>query len=59
MDINREILKNQIVILLALSKILTPYCKTSALDANGESICNLLLIDRCKITEEVLEELDE
>ena len=36
MDINREILKNQRVILLALSKLLTPNCKGSMLDIKGE-----------------------
>ena len=56
MDINREILENQRVILLALSKLLTPNCKGSMLDTNGETICNLELIERCKVTEKLLED---
>lgn len=56
MDINREILKNQRVILLALSKLLTPECRGSMLDANGETICNLELVERCKATEKLLED---
>ena len=55
MEINREILKNQRVILLALSKLLTPKCRGSMLDTNGETICNLELIERCKVTEKLLE----
>lgn len=55
MDINREILENQRVILLGLSKLLTPKCKGSMLDANSETICNLELIERCKVTEKLLE----
>ena len=54
MDINREILENQRVILLGLSKLLTPKCK-GMLDANGETICNLELIERYKVTEKLLE----
>lgn len=59
MDANREILKNQRVILLALSKLLTPNCKGSVLDTNGETICNLELIERFKTTGKILEDMDE
>lgn len=59
MDVTREILENQRVILLALSKLLTPKCKGSMLDNNGETICNLKVIERCKTTEKILEDMDE
>lgn len=59
MDINREILENQRVILLALSKLLTPNCRGSMLDANDETLCNIELIERCKTTEKNLKDMDE
>lgn len=59
MNVSREILENQRVILLALSKLLTPKCKGSMLDTNGETICNIELIERYKTTEKILEDMDE
>lgn len=53
-DISREVLENQKVIILALSKLLTPLCKGGQNDLNGETGCNVELIDRYKQTENIL-----
>lgn len=50
----RQILLNQREILNGLSKLLTPHCKGSAYDTNGETRCNVALIDRYHETEQIL-----
>lgn len=52
----RMILENQKIILLALSKLLTPHCKGRFNDVNNETITNTLLIQAYHTTEEWLEE---
>ena len=44
-DVERHILENQEIILLGINKLLTPHCKGSANDANGETRANVLIID--------------
>lgn len=50
----RQILLNQREILNGLSALLTPHCKGSAYDANGETRCNNALINRYHETEQIL-----
>ena len=50
----RQILLNQREILNGLSKLLTPHCKGSAYDANGETRCNISLINRYHEIEQIL-----
>ena len=50
----RQILLNQREILNGLSKLLTPNCKGSMRDANGETRCNNALINRYHETEQIL-----
>lgn len=53
-DVERMILYNQEIIMLGLSKLLTPHCKGSILDQNGETRTNILLIDAMHNIENVL-----
>ena len=57
MNYGKELFENQKIILLALSKLLTPYCKGSLNDINGETQCNIDLIERCHVTEKILKEI--
>ena len=52
-EAEKLILENQEVIMLALSKLLTPHCKGS-LDCNGETRANVCLIDSYHKTRKVL-----
>lgn len=52
-ETEKLILENQEVIMLALSKLLTPHCKGS-LDCNGETRANVDLIDSYHKTRKVL-----
>ncbi|MBP0061694.1 hypothetical protein JYQ78_00180 [Anaerobutyricum hallii] len=54
MNYKKELFENQKIILLALNKLLTPHCKGSLRDANGETQCNINLIERYHITEKIL-----
>lgn len=51
----RMILENQKIILLALSKLLTPHCKGRFNDGNEETRTNTWLIQAYHATEEYLE----
>ena len=53
-DIEKRLLENQEVILLALNKLLTPHCKGSLYDANGETNTNNKLIDCYRMTKRIL-----
>lgn len=44
-DIEYRILENQEIILLGLSKLLTPHCRGSIADKNSETQTNNYLID--------------
>ena len=44
LEVDKYILENQEIILLALNKLLTPYCK-GTLDANEETRTNVKIID--------------
>lgn len=55
-EIERMILYNQEIIMLGLSKLLTPHCKGSILDQNSETRTNILLIDAASNVEKVLSE---
>lgn len=44
------------VILLALNKLLVPHCK-GMLDVNGETRCNVELINRYRETKKILEDM--
>lgn len=50
----RQILLNQREILNGLSELLTPSCKGSFYDKNGETRCNNVLINRYHETEQIL-----
>lgn len=50
--------ENQKIILLALSKLLTPHCKGSLNDINGETQYNIDLIERYHITDKILKEIN-
>lgn len=54
MNYKKELFENQKIILLALNKLLTPHCKGSLRDANGETQCNIDLIERYHVTEKIL-----
>jgi len=53
-NILKQILLNQREILNALSILITPMCKGSMLDTNGQTECNNALIDRFHETEQIL-----
>ena len=53
-DVERMILYNQEIIMLGLSKLLTPYCRGSISDKNGETRTNILLIDAMHNIENIL-----
>lgn len=53
MNYGKELFENQKNIILALSKLLTPHCRGSLNDANGEAQCNIDL-ERYHITEKIL-----
>lgn len=57
MNYGKELFENQKIIILALNKLLTPYCKGSLNDINGETQCNIDLIERYHATEEILKEI--
>lgn len=44
-EVQERILENQEAILVGLSALLTPHCKGSLLDANGETRKNNYLLD--------------
>lgn len=52
-DIEYRILENQEIILLGLSKLLTPYCR-GMLDKNNETKTNNALIDAYHLTRKIL-----
>lgn len=58
MNYGKELFENQKVILLALSKLITPHCKGALNDVNGETKCNIDLIERYHITEEILKNIN-
>lgn len=53
-EIERTILYNQEIIMLGLNKLLTPHCRGSLNDTNGETRTNLLLIDAMHNIEKIL-----
>lgn len=53
-EIERTILYNQEIIMLGLNKLLTPHCRGSLNDTNGEIRANLLLIDAMHNIEKIL-----
>lgn len=53
-EIERMILYNQEIIMLGLNKLLTPYCRGSLHDNNGETRANILLIDAMHNIENIL-----
>ena len=53
-DVERMILYNQEIIMLCLNKLLTPHCRGSLHDNNGDTRTNLLLIDAMHNIENVL-----
>ena len=55
-DVERMILYNQEIIMLCISKLLTPHCRGSLSDKNGETRTNILLIDAASNVEKVLSE---
>lgn len=56
MDNNtRIILENQLVIMHALNILITPTCRGSMNDNNGETMCNLSLLSHMKVTERILQ----
>lgn len=57
MNYRKELFENQKIIILALSKLLTPYCKGSLNDINGKTQCNIDLIERYHVTEKMLKEI--
>ena len=57
MNYGKELFENQKIIILALNKLLTPYCKGSLNDINGETQCNIDLIERYHITEKILKDI--
>ena len=58
MNYGKELFENQKIIILALSKLLTPHCKGSLRDANGETQCNIDLIERYHVTEKILKDIN-
>lgn len=55
-DVERTILYNQEIIMLGLNKLLTPRCRGSLHDTNGETRANILLIDAIRNVENILNE---
>ena len=53
-DVERMILYNQEIIMLGIIKLLTPYCRGSISDKNGETRTNILLIDAMHNVEKIL-----
>ena len=53
-DIEYRILENQELILLGISKILTPQCKGMLRDSNEETKTNNKLIDAYHLTRKIL-----
>lgn len=53
-EIERMILYNQEIIMLGLSKLLTPHCRGSMLDKNEETRTNIALCDAVRNTEKFL-----
>lgn len=53
-EIERTILYNQEIIMLGLNKLLTPHCRGSLNDTNGETRANILLIDAMHNIENIL-----
>lgn len=53
-DVERTILYNQETIMLGLNKLLTPHCRGSFHDNNGETRVNVLLINAISNTEKFL-----
>lgn len=53
-EIERTILYNQEIIMLGISKLLTPHCRDSLSDKNGETRANILLIDAMHNIENIL-----
>ena len=53
-EIERTILYNQEIIMLGLNKLLTPHCRGSLHDNNGEARANILLIDAMHNIENIL-----
>lgn len=53
-DVERMILYNQEIIMLGISKLLTPHCRGSISDKNGETRTNILLIDAASNVEKIL-----
>lgn len=57
MNYGKELFENQKIIILALSKLLTPHYKDSLNDINSETQCNIDLIERYHVTEKILKEI--
>ena len=55
-EIERTILYNQEIIMLGLNKLLTPHCRGSLHDKNGETRANILLIDAVRNVENILKD---
>ena len=55
-EIERTILYNQEIIMLGISKLLTPHCRGSLSDKNGETRNNILLIDAASNVEKILKD---
>lgn len=53
-DIEKQILENQEIIMLALNKLLTPHCKGMLRDSNGETEANNNLIRNYHRTRKLL-----
>lgn len=53
-DIERQILENQEIIILAISKLLLPHCKGMLLDTSNQTKTNNLLIDNYHLTRKLL-----
>lgn len=58
MNYKKELFENQKIILFALNKLLTPHCKGSLRDTNDETQCNINLIERYRITEKILKDIN-
>lgn len=57
MNYGKELFENQKIIILALNKLLIPHCRGSLNDINGETQCNIDLIERYHVTEKILKEI--
>ena len=58
MNYGKELFENQKIIILALNKLLTPHCRGYLNDANGETQCNIDLIERYHVTEKILKDIN-